>query len=481
MNKQTFRFFARWAYSVALLCLPWAASVAQPEINLNDYRIEQADIERARQLINTPLTAPLEYPNTHPDAQWFPTATLGLFMHWGIHSVDGVQPSWNMIKGFKYAGKHPHTPKQYYDLAKKFAPTKSQVGFLKAAKEAGFTYAVMTARHHDGYALWPSKYGLGTKQYLGDRDLMKEYVDACHEAGLRVGFYYSPQDWHYPGSKGKEWFFEDTRKKELVIDNPEENQENYVRFLGYVMRQIEELLTNYGRIDVLWLDGMWWPGITEVNNDKIYAWIRSLQPGIVINDRWANVVDPDNPDGTALRIGDFTTPFECGNPLYIPSKWWEHEDLWTSGGGWGYDKEGKFRSMGWFFTHFVQTRSLGGNFLVNAGPAPDGDMHPNYYKEIEKLKQWMAYGKESLYGTGVTPGPELSNVPLTSRGDSIVYAHLLQKSSDQVSLITARKPVRLTLLRTGEQLSYICRDGYLYFKVDKSKRKYIDDVVKIEF
>lgn len=481
MNTHLLRSLKHSTCLVAIIGLSWTASVAQPQINPDDYRIEQADVERARQLINAPLAAPLQFPNPHPDAQWFPTATLGLFMHWGIHSVDGIQPSWNMIKGYGYAGKNPHTPKQYYKLANKFAPNQKQTRFLKAAKDAGFTYAVMTTRHHDGFALWPSKYGLSTKQYLGDRDLMREYVDACHEAGLRVGFYYSPQDWHYPGAKEKEDFYEKTRKRNRVIANPAQNYENYVRFLGYVMRQIEELLTNYGRIDVLWLDGMWWPGITETNTEKIYAWIRTLQPGIVVNDRWANVVDPDNPNGTAVRIGDFTTPFECGNPSYIPSKWWEHEDLWTAGGGWGYDQQGRFRSMGWFFTHFVQARTLGGNFLVNAGPSPEGDMHPNYYKQIGILKRWMAYGKESLYGTGVTPGPELCNVPLTTRGDSIIYAHLLQKSSDQVSLITARKPVRLTLMRTGESLPYVYRDGFLHFKVDKSKRKRIDDVVKIEF
>ena len=99
--------------------------------------------------------------------------------------------------------------------------------------------------------------------------------------------------------------------------------------LGYVMAQIEELLTNYGKIDILWLDGMDMIGVTDHHNDKIYAWIRSLQPDIVVNDRWHNIVDPDNPDGTSVRVGDFTTPFECQKPTYSPSEWWEHCHIWT--------------------------------------------------------------------------------------------------------------------------------------------------------
>ena len=454
---------------------------AQPRINPDDYRIDDADIARAQQFIASTPSAPTTFPNPHPDAQWYPEATLGLFMHWGIHSVEGVQPSWNMIKDFPYAGKHQHTPKQYYALAKRFNPTQSPDRYLQAAKDAGFTYAVMTARHHDGYALWPSKYGIGTKQYLQGRDLIKEYVDGCRKAGLRVGLYYSPRDWHYPGAFAKTWFKEKTRKQPTVITDSAANYREYVKFVGYVLRQIEELLTRYGKIDLLWLDGMGWDGITELNTEQLYAWVRSLQPGIVVNDRWNNIVDPDNPNGTSVRIGDFTTPFECSTPTYIPFVWWEQEDLWTYGGGWGYDKKGNFRSMDWFFGRFTETRSLGGNFLANVGPSPEGDMHPNFYHCMDSLKQWMAYGKESVFGTQPSPGTQLCNVKLTRRGDNTLYAHIMPKGRDQVSLVTARKPSRVVLLRTGESIPFIHRDGFLHFKVDKNKRTKMDDVVKIEF
>jgi alpha-L-fucosidase len=146
------------------------------------------------------------------------------------------------------------------------------------------------------------------------------------------------------------------------------------------MVQLEELLTRYGKIDVLRFDGMGWDGIEDQHNMQIYSWIRSLQPDIVINDRWANVVDPDNPDGTSARMGDFTTPFECMKPTYRPSEWFEHCHIWTcGGGGWGYDRTGTFRPLSWFLEEFVASRALGGNFLPNVGPDGNGDMHPNFY------------------------------------------------------------------------------------------------------
>lgn len=467
-----------WAI-LFLLCLSLMAH-AQWRIHPEDYDISQKDIARARQLIETPLAEPVVFPNPSAGAQWFPTAGLGLFMHWGIHSVEGVQPSWNMIKGFRYAGRNPHSRKTYYAMARKFKPKNYlPARYLKACKEAGFTYAVLTSRHHDGYALWPSKYGIGTKQYLNGRDLIREYVDACRKTGLRVGIYYSPRDWHYPGQMRDEEFVEKTRKNLFPITDSTQNEKDYVKFLGYVMAQLEELLTNYGKIDLLWLDGMGWRGVQEKNTEKIYAWIRSLQPHIVINDRWANLVDPDNPDGTSVRIGDFTTPFECTPPTYLPYKWWEYEDLWTSGGGWGYDKKGKFRSMGWFFRSLTAARSLGGNFLVNIGPDRNGNMHPNFYHMMDSLTTWMIYGKESVAGTQMTPGPELANVPLTSRGQDTLYAHILPNSKAQISIKTGRKPKEVLLLRTLKSLPFIYREGYLHFTVPKQQRTKMDDVTRI--
>jgi len=467
-----------------LVCLSVVASLAHAQfvkVDPADYRIEKKDIDRARKIISTPVAKPV-FPNPHPGAQWYPDATLGLFMHWGIHSVAGLQPSWAMISGYIYGGIS--NPKDYYALADKFHPHNYNPDkYLKACKEAGFTYAVLTTRHHDGYALYPSKYGISTKQYDGGRDYLKTYVESCRRNGLRVGFYYSPGDWHYPGFSYDTDFNAKTRgKTKPVITDSVGNYREYEKFLGYVLAQIEELLTRYGKIDVLWLDGMYFHGVKDMHNNQIYAWIRSLQPDIVINDRWSNLVTPDNPGGTDLRVGDFTTPFECSMPTYRPSKWWEECHIWTcGGGGWGYDKTGTFRPLSWLFDLFTQTRSMAGNLLINVGPDGNGDMHPHFYQEIDSLKTWMGHSKESLIGAGPSPGIERSNVRLTSRGKDIWYAHLLPGFNKQVSVWTERKPKKLILMRTGEEVPFTDLDGYITFKIAPEKRTPIDDVVKIIF
>ena len=158
----------------------------------------------------------------NPGAQWYPDAGLGLFLHWGIASVKAMNISWPMIPGRALAakriddsaereriirerdwnlnGKPPQiTPNQYWAMAKDFNPQSYDPDkWLRAAKDAGFQYAVLTARHHEGFALWPSKFGdFNTKNYMGGRDLVKDYVEACRKNGLKVGLYYSPPDWHF--------------------------------------------------------------------------------------------------------------------------------------------------------------------------------------------------------------------------------------------------------------------------------------------
>ena len=459
-----------------------AGAFAQWEIDSRDYKVSKKDMKHAMELLQAP-SQDIVFPNPAPGAQWFPSASLGLFLHWGIHSMIGAQPSWNMIKGYRWGGEY-HSRQEYYEQAHYFNPGNYFESYLAAAREAGFKYAVLTTRHHDGYALWPSRYGIGVKQYMGGRDLVREYVDACHATGMRVGFYFSPQDWHYPGYRpDTEWDVATWGKRGPVQDSVQ-NRKDFEKFFAYVISQLEELLTNYGRVDVLWLDGMGWYGIpvSDLQTERVYAWIRSLQPDIVINDRWGNIVNPDNPAGTSMRIGDFTTPFECMTPTYVPSEWWEHCHIWTGkGGGWGYNTRGLFRPLSWFMEEFVASRSLGGNFLPNVGPSGTGDMHPNFYKEVAGLKEWMATGEESLIGCGPTPGVERSNVPLTTRGKDIWYSHLLGGFKGQVSVKTDRAPYSVTLLRTREKVPYIYRDGFLNFKLPDSMREGIDDVVKITF
>src|SRR3954453_3030206 len=132
----------------------------------------------------------------HPDAQWFPEAGLGLFIHWGLASVKAINISWPMMEG---RGNPAITPNEYWKQVESFDPRKYDPNkWLKAAKAAGFTYAVFTTPHHEGFAMWPSAFGgFDTRNHMGGRDLVKPYVEACRKNGLKVGFYYSPPDWYF--------------------------------------------------------------------------------------------------------------------------------------------------------------------------------------------------------------------------------------------------------------------------------------------
>lgn len=405
---------------------------------------------------------------THPDAQWFPEAGFGLFMHWGIHSVKGVQPSWAMIKDYP-AGGDPamYPPDRYYAQAKDFNPQRYDPDlWMAAAAKAGFTYAVLTAKHHDGYALWPTAFGdLGTRQYMGGRDLLKPYVDACRKHGLKVGLYFSPRDWHFPGHEpGYPDFDYNKRDQKTEIKDPEENQRVFEAFYTYTIGQLSELLTRYGKIDVLWFDGMGWPGVADPYTRQTLAWVRSLQPGIVTNDRWSSG-------------GDFTTP-EWDFPKESPVGWWENCVAWN--GHWGYNAGSPFRPAVWAVDRLVRARAWGGNFLLNVGPAPDGTMPPGFYERCDEIAAWMAYARESVIGVEPSPGDDRANVPVTTK-DGVWYLHVLPKHEEPVELRYVYKPESLTLVRNGQPVEYAYENDTLRFEIPAVDRTTLDDVVTVRW
>ena len=403
----------------------------------------------------------------HSEAQWFPRAGMGLFMHWGIHSVAGIQPSWAMIKDYPH-GYDPryHPLERYYTLADQFNPGQYDPDkWMAAAKRAGFTYAVLTAKHHDGYCLWPTQFGVrGTLQYMGGRDLLGPYVEACRKHGLKVGLYFSPRDWSYPGYPvGDVQFDYNKRGKHPAVD-PVANQRAFDEFYEFTIGQLGELLTRYGRIDLLWFDGMGWHGVDDIRTRQTIEWIRKLQPWIVINNRWGGV-------------GDYGTP-EWRGPQKRPEGWWEHCISWN--GHWGYNPRGAFRSTAWVLSTLCQNRAWGGNFLLNCGPAPDGTMPAGFYGCCDELAQWMSHSRESVIGAGPGPWPEGANVPITTR-DDVWYLHFVDQQVNQARVTGVPKPVSAKLLRTAQALSFEHAEGTLIIGIPPGLRTDRDDVVSVCF
>jgi len=310
---------------------------------------------------------------THPDAQWFPEAGMGLFLHWGIHSVAGVQASWAMIQDYPCAGKKRLSVEDYFGLADQFDPKQYDPDpWLAAAYAAGFRYAVLTSKHHDGYALWPSEHGdFGVRSHLKGRDLVEPYVQACRNNGLKVGLYFSFADWRYPGFPIGDVDFDFKKRNQYPPISKEEDEEQFETFYKYTLGQIDELLTGYGKIDLMWFDGVAWRDRDSeaLRSLETIRHIRELQPGIVVNNRWG-------------KMGDYVTP-ECSMPESRPEAWWEA--CFASGEHWGYNEDPYLLDAPWFRHMREQCGRWGGNFLVDVGPAGNGTMSEKFYKVCEDL------------------------------------------------------------------------------------------------
>ncbi len=331
--------------------------------------------------------------NTHAGAQWFfEPVQLGLFIHFGISAVHGdVDISWGMMDNpvRRQKGNGIVTPREYWAMAEKFDPKNYHPeDWLRAAKDAGFTYAVFTTRHHDGFSMWPSKVSdFSTANYLGGRDLVREYVDACRKVGLKVGLYYSPPDWRF--DKDYRSFMQGSRTEAYPerphedIDHqpiesiPEMPVEHYDRFIAYMNGQVRELLSDYGQIDLLWFDGT----VADLSKAITIEEIRALQPQMIVNDRlWG------------FGVGDYCSRYECRLPEEKPDMPWETTQIWHVGGGWSYVRNAdKYRNIDITMKQYEVCKKWGGNLLLNIAPAADGTVPDAYYQAVkafgERLKE----------------------------------------------------------------------------------------------
>lgn len=416
---------------------------------------------------------------SHPEAAWFPRAGLGLFLHWGISSVHGgIDLSWGMIAGTPWdRGQHRHgkiTPNAYYGLAGRFAPSRHDPDrWCAAAAEAGFRYAVMTTKHHDGYTMWPASVGeLGVHSHLGGRDLVAPFVEACRRHGLKVGLYYSPPDWWFDrnyrswgygkamaagagGSGSERWLDMDHRPCRPVAKPPGHDQARN----ALVNAQLRELLTGYGRIDLLWLDG----GDSETSN----ATLRALQPHLVINDR-------NQPE-----IGDFGHT-ECSMPRCRPEGWFETCTVWGYGWGWR-DAILSAEPPASPLAQLAALRAMGSNLLLNLPPDPDGELAPQSLAAMASLGAWMKTNREAIHDVSGGPWPLDANLPVTC-GERAWYAICPPEFPGPLVIHGAPRIRRASVLgRDGIELPLLQEDGRLVVGLPAAARSVWEhDVVRME-
>jgi alpha-L-fucosidase len=450
----------------------------------------------------------------HPDAQWYPDAGLGLFIHWSISSVKAMNISWPMVPGRPLGEKritdpaeierivresdynldgHPPeiTPNEYWAMAADFNPQHYDPDkWLRAAKKAGFTYAVLTARHHDGFALWPSAYGdLNTQNYMGGRDLVRDFVAACRRNGLKVGLYYSPPDWYFDRAYMNFLYKRAIRlNPELpplgpdltprpVRQSKEQTQQHQAAYAAMVKGQIEELLTRYGSIDLLWFDGR--PPIPNGKNCITIERIRELQPGVVINPRLHGQ-------------GDFITYERVLKTDQVADGWAEFCNTWTA---YWVHVDAPFRHNGYILGQFVKSRSLGINYLLGVGPMATGEFCDGIYENMAVVQTWMQHHGAAVKGTGPLPAGESASVPATASGtarylfvvpqfqgsDGKYEKDLLPPEDVTLTLRGVSKPETVCFLADATPLAYDYADGRLTVEVPAGKQTSLVDVVAVRF
>ena len=341
---------------------------------------------------------------------WWTHDRFGMFIHFGLYAVPARGEWCKMTETI--------SEEKYDEYFRSFDPKLLDArDWAKRAKAAGMKYAVLTTKHHDGFCLWDSKFTdyKVTKTPFG-RDIVRAFVDAFRAEGIRVGFYYSLLDWHHPDFEidnshprrpkpAKRWEFYGSSDK----DYPELNEgRDMAKYRQYMKDQIRELLTDYGRIDILWMD-FTYPGdhgktCQDWDSEGLLRLVRSLQPQIIVNNRLGLY---DTADGW-----DFVTPEQfkvCDWPTVRGEKvpW---EACQTFSGSWGYHRdEMTWKSDAELIELLVHSVSKGGNLIMNVGPNARGELDARAKAKLDVYAEWMRLNGESVYGC--TQAPDEFRVP----------------------------------------------------------------------
>jgi alpha-L-fucosidase len=387
--------------------------------------------------------------------EWFSGGKFGMFIHWGPYSVLGGE--WNgkrIAQGdiAEWIMQRFQIPvAEYRKIAATFNPARFDAREWAAlAKNAGMKYLIITAKHHDGFAMFDSEvsgYNIVDHAKFG-RDPLKELSEACAEAGIKFGVYYSHrEDWDHPYAYGNTWDFDTSQTSLDAMDHPE-------LFRTYLdekaLPQLKELLTRYGPLGIVWFDrGMYTPEQGKEFADLVHA----LQPNCLVNGRVGHY-DQE-------LLGDYQSLTDNGMPAGGIEEAWETPQ--TLNDTWGFSKfDQNWKSAGDIIRRMAAIVSKGGNYLLNVGPTEEGVIPGPSVKILKSVGEWMDRNSESIYGTSASPFPaELPWGFCTRKGD-LLYLHVFDWPADGI--------LKLEGLNNRIRNAYLLTDKAGKLKVARDER-----------